>query len=58
MIYKKVENTEGEYESQDGKYYNLLICNKATGPYGINIGWREYKSLKIALKALKLKPKI
>lgn len=58
MIYKKTENPQGKYTGADGKNYDLLICTKATGPYGINIGWKEYKSLKIALKALKLKPKM
>lgn len=56
MMYQLSENPQGPYyREQDGKYYDLLICSKATGPKGVNVGWKEYKSLKSALKALRLK---
>lgn len=55
MMYQMAENAEGLYfRAQDGKNYDLLICRKATGPKGVNIGWKEYKTLKNALKGFGL----
>lgn len=58
MMYQVTENEQGLYFcAKDGKSYDLLACNKATGPKGVNAGWKEYKTLKNALKGFGLKEK-
>lgn len=48
MVYKKVQNEEGNYIWQDGNRYDILEAHEAYTPEGINVGWDEFESLEEA----------
>lgn len=52
MLYKKTENLEGKYEDISRQRFDLLMCNEAFTPEGLNVGWGEYPTKAKALKKL------
>lgn len=48
MVYKKVQNEEGNYIGQDGNRYDILEAHEAYTPEGKNVGWDEFESLEEA----------
>lgn len=48
MLYKKIENPEGKYEDKDGNRCDLLECNEAFTPEGLNVGWSEFENIEEA----------
>lgn len=51
MVYKKVQNEEGNYIGQDGNRYDILEAHEAYTPEGLNVGWDEFTSLEAAAVA-------
>lgn len=51
MVYKKIQNEEGNYIGQDGKRYDILEAHEAYTPQGKNVGWDEYESEEAAAQA-------
>lgn len=54
MVYKKIQNEEGNYIGQDGNRYDILEAHEAYTPEGLNVGWDEYPDLETALAAYEL----
>lgn len=54
MVYKLIENENGEYKAADGLRYDLLEAINVMTPQGKNVGWTEYKDLEEAISAFNL----
>lgn len=54
MVYKKVQNEEGNYIGQDGNRYDILEAHEAYTPEGKNVGWEEFENLEKAAEAYEL----
>lgn len=54
MVYKLIENENGEYKAADGLRYDLLEAINVMTPQGKNVGWTEYKDIEEAISAFKL----
>lgn len=50
MVYKKIQNEEGNYIGQDGNRYDILEAHEAWTPQGKNVGWDEFENLEKAAK--------
>lgn len=51
MVYKKVQNEEGNYIDKQGTRWDILEANEAYTPQGKNVGWDEFESLEQAAKS-------
>ena len=51
MVYKKIQNTQGDYQDNNGVLYDVLEAHEAFTPQGKNAGWDEYPHLEAALAA-------
>ncbi len=58
MVYKKIQNDEGNYIDKKQVRYDILEANEAYTPEGLNVGWDEYDSIEAAAiyYGLKLSP--
>lgn len=57
MVYKKVQNEEGQYIDVQGQRWDILEAHEAYTPDGLNVGWDEYPNLEQASIAYGLKYK-
>lgn len=51
MVYKKIQNNEGDYKDENNVRYNVLEAHEAWTPQGKNVGWDEYPDMQTALDA-------
>lgn len=51
MVYKKIQNEQGDYKDKQEVRYTVLEANEAYTPQGKNVGWDEYASLEAAANA-------
>lgn len=51
MVYKKVQNEEGQYIDAEQVRWDILEAHEAFTPEGKNVGWDEYPDLQTALTA-------
>ena len=51
MVYKKIENETGVYQSVDGALFDILESTKVVGPLGVNIGWDSFNNIDEAAAA-------
>ena len=51
MVYKKVQNEEGNYVDTQHTRWDILEAHEAHTPEGLNIGWDEYADLEAAAAA-------
>lgn len=49
MVYKKIQNEQGDYKDKQEVRWNLLEANEAWTPEGLNIGWTEFESKEACL---------
>lgn len=50
MVYKKIQNEEGNYKNEKNVRFIVLEAHEAWTPEGLNVGWDEYPNLDEALK--------
>lgn len=55
MVYKKVQNEEGQYIDGQGTRWDILEAHEAYTPQGKNVGWDEFENLEEAANAYVLK---
>lgn len=55
MVYKKVQNEEGNYIDKQGTRWDILEAHEAWTPQGKNVGWDEYENIEQAAQAYGLK---
>lgn len=51
MVYMKIENETGAYQSVDGALFDILESTKVVGPQGVNIGWDTFNNIEEAAAA-------
>ncbi len=51
MVYKKIQNEQGDYKDNQEVRYDVLEAHEAWTPQGLNVGWDEYMDLQAALLA-------
>ena len=51
MIYKKVQNEEGNYIDAQQQRWDILEAHEAHTPQGLNVGWDEYPNIEAAAQA-------
>ena len=51
MVYKKIQNDEGDYIDIQHTRWDILEAHEAWTPQGKNVGWDEYESLEAAAAA-------
>lgn len=54
MVYKKIQNNEGQYIDGQQVRWDILEAHEAWTPEGLNVGWDEYPNIDIAAKAYHL----
>ena len=48
MVYKKVQNDEGNYIDAQQARWDILEAHEAWTPEGLNVGWDEFSNLEDA----------
>ena len=48
MVYKKIQNEEGNYIDSMNERWDILEAHEAWTPQGKNVGWDEFDSLEAA----------
>lgn len=51
MVYKKIQNEEGDYKDVQNVRWDILEAHEAWTPEGKNVGWDEYPDLETAMQA-------
>lgn len=51
MVYKKIQNNEGDYKDISNVRWDVLEAHEAWTPEGKNVGWDEYENLEQAIQA-------
>jgi len=51
MVYKKIQDEQGDYKDNQDVRYTVLEAHEAWTPQGKNIGWDEYPDLATAVSA-------
>lgn len=51
MVYKKIQNEEGDYKDISNVRWDVLEAHEAWTPQGKNVGWDEYENLEQAIQA-------
>jgi len=51
MVYKKIQNEQGDYKDSNQARYAVLEAHEAWTPEGINAGWSEFENLEACLSA-------
>lgn len=54
MVYKKIQNEEGNYIDAEQVRWDILEAHEAYTPEGLNVGWNEYDSEEAAAEAYEL----
>ena len=49
MVYKKIQNNEGDYIDVQQQRWDILEAHEAWTPEGKNVGWDEFESLEEAV---------
>ena len=57
MVYKKVQNEEGNYIDAQQVRWDILEAHEAWTPQGKNVGWDEFDNIEQAAIAYHLKYK-
>lgn len=55
MVYKKVQNEQGNYIDSMNVRWDILEAHEAWTPQGKNVGWDEYDNVEQAANAYGLK---
>lgn len=56
MYYKTVLNEQSTYINTQKQRLDLVCCNEAHTPLGLNHGWHYFETKDEAIKAFDLKP--
>ena len=48
MVYKKIQNSEGNYINNEQVRFDILEAHEAYTPQGLNVGWDVYETLHAA----------
>ena len=51
MVYKKIQNEEGNYIDAQQVRWTIMEAHEAWTPQGLNVGWDEYEDMAHALEA-------
>lgn len=51
MVYKKIQNEQGDYKDKQDVRYTVLEAHEAWTPQGLNVGWDEFDNLEQAVQA-------
>ena len=51
MVYKKIQNEQGDYKDNQEVRYTVLEAHEAWTPEGLNVGWDEYPDMQAAMDA-------
>ena len=51
MVYKKIQNKEGNYTDAQHTRFDVLEAHEAYTPQGINAAWDTFENLEAALEA-------
>ena len=51
MVYKKIQNEEGQYIDEKDVRFTILEAHEAFTPEGKNVGWDEFENIEAAAKA-------
>ena len=51
MVYKKIQNVEGDYKDKQAVRWDLLEAHEAWTPEGINVGWTEFDDIETCMIA-------
>ena len=51
MVYKKIQNEQGDYKDVQNVRYDILEAHEAWTPQGKNMGWSEFESMAYAAQA-------
>jgi len=51
MVYKKIQDEQGDYKDNQAVRYTVLEAHEAWTPQGKNVGWDEYPDLATAVSA-------
>ena len=51
MVYKKIQNEQGDYKDNKEVRFTILEAHEAYTPEGLNVGWDEYESEEAAATA-------
>jgi hypothetical protein len=51
MVYKKIQNEEGNYIDVQQVRWDILEAHEAWTPQGKNVGWDEFDNLEAAAKS-------
>jgi hypothetical protein len=49
MQYKLFTDEDGGFVDLDGNPCNIMECEKAVTPQGVNVGWKRFDSLEEAM---------
>lgn len=50
MVYKKIQNEQGNYKDVQNVRWDVLEANEAWTPQGLNVGWDSFQNVEVALK--------
>ena len=51
MVYKKIQDEQGDYKDNKDVRFTILEAHEAFTPEGKNVGWDEFKNIEVAAKA-------
>lgn len=51
MVYKKIQNNEGDYKDISNGRWDVLEAHEAWTPQGKNVGWDEFENIEAAASA-------
>lgn len=51
MVYKKIQNNEGDYIDVNNVRFDVLEAHEAWTPQGRNVGWDTFENKDAALQA-------
>lgn len=51
MVYKKIQDEQGDYKDNKDVRFTILEAHEAFTPEGKNVGWNEFENIELAAKA-------
>lgn len=51
MVYKKIQNNEGNYIDNNNVRFDVLEAHEAWTPQGKNVGWDTFENKDVALQS-------
>lgn len=51
MVYKKIQNEQGDYKDNKDVRFDILEAHEAYTPEGKNVGWTEFENMDACLSA-------